>query len=215
VESGSLNRRPLLCLVTSGQLSAAHLDGFTAHIRAAASAGIDLIQIREPRAGDRVVADAVRAAVEAVAGTEARIVVNDRVDVAIVAGAAGVHLRGDSIAAPDARAIAPEGFLVGRSVHSAAEAIEAERLGGCDYVTFGTVFPSRSKPHGHRAAGLDALRQVCQATRLPVLAIGGVTIERVAAVAAAGAAGIAAIALFAAGDRLAATVRDARRAFDT
>ena len=78
---------------------------------------------------------------------------------------------------------------MGRSVHSAAEAIAAEASGGCDYLVFGTVFESESKPAGHRVAGLGALAEVCAAVRLPVLAIGGITPARVPDVVKAGAVG--------------------------
>lgn len=218
METRSLTR-PLLCLVTSGELSAADgaagLHRFTDGIHRAAEAGVDLIQIREPRVDDRTLVDCVRRAVDLAAGTTARVLVNARLDVAIAAGAAGVHLRGDSMSAADARSIAPDGFLIGRSVHSTAGAIEAERGGGCDYLIFGTVYPTRSKPDAHRVAGIAGLRDVCASTRLPVLAIGGVSIERIREVAAAGAAGIAAIGMFAASGRLADTVQTARRMFDT
>ena len=91
----------------------------------------------------------------------------------------------------------------------------AEAAGGCDYLLFGTVFASDSKPEGHVAAGLDALRRVCERVRLPVLAIGGMTIERAAAVARAGAAGIAAIGVFNRAADMTAVVTGLRSPFDT
>ena len=92
--------------------------------------------------------------------------------------------------------MAPDGFLIGRSVHSEADAVTAAREGGCDYLVFGSVFESRSKPAGHAIAGLETLARVCAAVRLPVVAIGGITTARVPEVVRAGAAGIAAIGLF-------------------
>jgi thiamine-phosphate pyrophosphorylase len=91
----------------------------------------------------------------------------------------------------------PAGFLVGRSVHTVDEAEETERAGGCDYLIFGTVFPSVTKGIDHAVAGVDMLAAVCARVRLPVLAIGGVTVERAVEAAGSGAAGIAAIDLFA------------------
>ena len=88
-------------------------------------------------------------------------------------------------------------FLIGRSVHTVTEARHAEEDGGADYLIFGTVFPSAGKPEGHPIAGVEGLAAVCASVRLPVLAIGGVTVARVADVAAAGAAGIAGIGVFA------------------
>ena len=181
----------------------------------AARAGVDLIQIRERDLDDGALVALVRAAVAAVHGTPARVIVNDRADVALAAGAAGVHLRSDSIPARRVREMAGEGFLVGRSVHDEDEAAAVDAEGGCDYLIFGTVFPSSSKPAGHQAAGLPALDRVCARVSAPVLAIGGVSIARAPDVARAGAAGIAAIQLFAAAADLRETVRALRHAFDT
>jgi thiamine-phosphate pyrophosphorylase len=201
---------PVLCLVTDGT-SSPDLNA----IREAAHAGIDLIQIREPRLDDRSLLTVVRAAIDAGAGTGARVIVNDRLDVALAAGAAGVHLRGNSFDAADARRLAPEEFLIGRSVHSVAEAVHAEKGGGCDYLVFGTVFPSATKPAGHPAAGVEALERVCAAVTLPVLAIGGATVANTPRIAASGASGIAAISLFADVEGMVGTVRTVRRLFDT
>jgi thiamine-phosphate diphosphorylase len=181
----------------------------------AAQAGVDLIQIRERRLDDRALADLTRRAVEASRGTGSRILVNDRVDIALAAHAGGVHLRGDSVAASRIRALAPDGFLIGRSVHDPAEAAAVEADGGCDYLVFGTVFPSTSKPSTDAISGPDALREVCARVEIPVLAIGGISIENVSRVAASGASGIAAISLFERGDPIAATVSTLRRRFDT
>ena len=209
MEARSLNA-PILCLVTSGT-SRPDLET----IRAAAQGGVDLIHVRERQLDDRSLAALVRAVLNVVGGTGARVVVNDRLDVALAAGAAGVHLRGDSMAAADVRRLAPEGYLVGRSVHSVKEAQDAERGGGADYLVFGTVFPSVNKPDGHPIAGVDELRRACAAVRLPILAIGGVSGATVVEVMAAGAAGVAAIGLFAPNERVADTVRTVRRLFDT
>jgi thiamine-phosphate pyrophosphorylase len=126
-------------------------------------------------------------------GTTSRIVVNDRLDVALACGADGVHLRADSIPTADARRIVPAGFLIGRSVHAPGEASAAE---GCDYLIAGTVFPSRSKAAGAAVLGIEGLRAIVRVSRAPVLAIGGVTADRFDDVAAAGAAGVAGIGLF-------------------
>lgn len=204
--------RPIICVVTSGRGDVPQiLDA----ISAAARAGASLVHIREPRLDDRRLLDLVRRSVEVAADTAARVVVNDRADVALAAGADGVHLRDRSIAASRVRAIVPRAFVIGRSVHSVAAAREAEMDGGCDYLVFGTVFLSASKPAGHAPAGLDELQRVCAAVQLPVLAIGGITEARAADVARAGAAGAAAISLFANAASAARAVAAVRRAFDT
>jgi thiamine-phosphate pyrophosphorylase len=124
------------------------------------------------------------------------VVVNDRLDVALAAGAHGVHLRGDSYPAARVRAVVPPGFLVGRSVHSAGEAVAVAAAGGVDYLVFGSVFATASKA-GQPPAGLPELAAVAAAVPVPVLAVGGVTVEHAGRVAQAGAAGAAAIGLFA------------------
>jgi thiamine-phosphate pyrophosphorylase len=184
-------------------------------IGTAARAGVDLIQIRERDLDAGALAGLTRDAIDAVSGTAARIVVNDRLDVALAAGAAGVHLRGDGLPAARARTIVPEGFLIGRSVHSEDEAARIEAAGGCDYLMFGTVFPSASKPADHRAAGLDALTRVCARVRIPVIAIGGITVSVAGDVRRAGAAGVAAIGAFTPGSDPVEFVRAVRPSFDT
>ncbi len=138
----------------------------------------------------------VERALRAVEDTPARILVNDRVDVALAAGAHGVHLRSDSMEASRVREIAPSAFVIGRSVHSAEEALAAERAGGLDYLLFGTVFASDSKP-GVAPAGVERLADACAVVALPVLAIGGISAATCAPAARAGAAGFAAVGLFA------------------
>jgi thiamine-phosphate diphosphorylase len=192
--------RPIICLVTDrrrlGPDDARALPEVVAASAAAARAGVDLIHIRERDLTDSLLFELVRQVLDAVKGARTFVVVNDRADLAIAAGAHGVHLRADSVSPADVRRIAPPGFLIGRSVHAPTEAEIVEREGGADYLVFGTVFPSTSKPE-RAPAGLDMLRRVCGAVRLPVLAIGGMTIARARDVARAGAAGIAAIGLFA------------------
>jgi thiamine-phosphate pyrophosphorylase len=162
----------------------------------AARAGVDVIQVRERDLADAGLVALVRAIVRATAATAARVVVNDRADLAILAGAAGVHLRGDSPAASRVRVMTPPGFVIGRSVHSLAEIDAAVADGGCDYLMFGTVFPSAGKPDGHPVAGLEALTAACARSPLPVIAIGGVDQAGAALVRDAGAAGFAAVGLF-------------------
>ena len=164
-----------------------------AQARFAVEAGVDLIQVRERDLEAADLAALVADLLAITRRTPTRVVVNDRLDVALAAGADGVHLRGDSIATAEARRLAPAGFLVGRSVHGAAEAAGA---GDADYLIAGTVFPSRSKDAAQPLLGVDGLRAIVESTAAPVLAIGGITAERFDAVAAAGAAGFAAIGVF-------------------
>jgi thiamine-phosphate diphosphorylase len=139
--------------------------------------------------------------------------------VALAAGAHGVHLPADGVPPSRVRRLVPPGFIVGRSVHEPGEAAQVAADGGVDYLIFGTVFPTTSKP-GVTAAGLSSLRAAVHATPVPVLAIGGVTLDRLAGIAGTGAAGFAAIGLF--GEpgsdhraQLQIIVRQAALAFDT
>ena len=202
--------RPIVCLVTP-PTPPADAAAFAARLGDAARAGLDLIQIRQPHLDARSLCALVRHAVAAVRGTAARVIVNDRLDVALATGAQGVHLREDSVPAMRVRAVAPRGFLVGRSVHGVSGAVTAAGAGGLDYLILGTVFPTSSKPN-RAAAGAVVLAEAAAATALPVLAIGGVTLERVTDVARAGAAGLAAVGLFASAD-VADTVRHVRDAW--
>ena len=208
--------RPVVCMVTAPMSPSAADGGLVERIGAAARAGTHLIQIRQSQMEALALTRFVERGLRSIEGTKARLLVNDRVDVALAAGAHGVHLRGDSLAAARVRAIAPSAFLIGRSVHSVDEAVAAERDGGLDYLLFGTVFPTASKP-GAAAAGVETLARACAAVALPVLAIGGMTASTLAPVARAGAAGFAAIGLFAnaAVDAMPLELERACSAFDT
>lgn len=217
----------MICLVTdrrrlAGAGAAAWRSCVAAQVRCAVDAGIDLIQVRERDLEAGALASLVTELLAITAGTATRLVVNDRLDVALACGADGVHLRGDSLPIGDARGIAPAGFLIGRSVHSAPEAAASA---GADYLIAGTVFASTSKPAAAPLLGVDGLRAIVRASGRPVLAIGGMSLERLDAVAAAGAAGLAAIDLFMASHpdaepagcraaELRQTVKSARSRFD-
>jgi thiamine-phosphate pyrophosphorylase len=159
----------------------------------AIKSNIDLIQVRERDLEARELATLVGDLVRLSRGRGTRVVVNDRVDVALACGADGVHLRHDSVPAEALRAIAPDGFLVGRSVHRLAE---AEAAGPVDYLIAGAVFPTPSKPAPTPLLGLDGLAEIVQAVTVPVLAIGGIGRDQLDEVAATGAAGVAGIRLF-------------------
>jgi thiamine-phosphate diphosphorylase len=149
------------------------------------------VQIREKDLPARDLFDLVRAAI----ATGAKIIVNSRMDVALAAGAAGVHLPAGSPPPDRWRAIAPPGFLIGASCHSVEE-VRAAAQHGADYVVFGPVFAPRSKSTMLDPRGLELLEQAARASPIPVLALGGITSENAAACVGHGAAGIAAISLF-------------------
>jgi thiamine-phosphate pyrophosphorylase len=157
-------------------------------LRAAGRATI--LQLRAPDLNAR---ELEREALELVAGSPVPVLVNSRCDVALATQAAGVNLPERDILVSDARKILGQ-RLIGRSVHSLEAALIAEG-DGADFVIFGPVWPSAGHPESE-PTGVEALSRVAQALRLPVLAIGGVTEERIAECHAAGAAGFAAIRLF-------------------
>jgi thiamine-phosphate pyrophosphorylase len=168
-------------------------------IRKAAAAGINWIQIREKDLGTRALAELVRLAGAATHKTGARILVNDRLDVALSTGAAGVHLGEMSLpvetVAEWRRSAGRVEFQIGVSCHSVEAARRAD-VADADYIFFGPVFATPSKAGFGAPQGIERLREVCRAVRIPVLAIGGVTVENANSCFAAGAAGVAAIRLF-------------------
>lgn len=196
----------IICLVTDRRRADPVLQA-----KRAADAGIDLIQVRERDLEATELVAIVTAVIHAVRRTKTRVVVNDRLDIALACGADGVHLRSNSIPAPAARALAPAGFLVGRSVHGAGDAIRA--AAHVDYLIAGTVFATASKPDAG-LIGADGLRAIVAAVRVPVLAIGGVTADRVETIAESGAAGLAAIGLFSDTGGLEAVTASLRRGFE-
>lgn len=197
-----LASNPLICLVTDRRVltDSAGDEGRARRqllevIADCADAGVDLVQIREQGLPDRSLLELVRAAVDRTRATSARVLVNDRPDVALAAGAAGVHLKDDERSAARVRTLGPRNWIVGRSVHGVRAARRAEESGTVDYLLAGTVFASASKP-GRQPLGLEALRDIVRAVALPVLAIGGVKLSDGAAVASTGVAGVAGIRLF-------------------
>jgi thiamine-phosphate pyrophosphorylase len=160
----------------------------------ASRAGVDLVQIRER---DLPAADAVRLTARAVdaAGGRARVLVNDRFDVALAAGAAGVHLTTRSLAPEIVRRCVGRRLLIGVSTHAASEARQAADH-GADFVVCGPVFDTPSKRAFGPPIGIDELRLASEITSVPVLALGGIDADGARRALAAGAAGVAGIRVF-------------------
>jgi thiamine-phosphate diphosphorylase len=152
--------------------------------------GATIVQLRNPRMSAR---ELESEAVRLVAASSVPVLISARCDIALASGAAGVNLPERDIAVADARSVLPES-IVGRSVHSLEGAREAERQ-GADFVIFGPVWASPTHA-GQEARGLGALAEVARAVRIPVLAIGGVTLERAEECLRAGGSGYAAITMF-------------------
>jgi len=169
-------------------------------IAEAARAGCQLIQIREKDMSAKSLGAFTRAAIERARPHGARVLLNDRLDVAMAAGADGVHLRASSIPAREVRAAAAQrglgDFLIGVSTHSIAEARLAEE-GGADFIVCGPVYDTPSKRAYGPPLGLERFAEICGAVKIPTLALGGVNLSNYREPLRRGAAGVAAIGLFA------------------
>ena len=200
---------PCLALVTDRRRCRIPLD---AAVERAIAGGVNLVELREKdMPADELLALARR--LRAVTRGRALLVVNDRVDVAMASGADGAHLPERGLPVRDARALLGAGRLVGRSVHGVAGALDAER-DGADYAILGTIYATSSKP-SVSPAGVGLVAEAARATRLPLLAIGGVTAGRAPEAMAAGAWGVAVISAVLDADDPADAARRLRVALDS
>jgi thiamine-phosphate pyrophosphorylase len=151
---------------------------------------VNVVQLREKDLPSRELYD-LATTVHAVVRGRALVLVNDRLDVALACGADGVQLPDTGLPVAVAHKISGESCIVGRSVHSVDAAAAAER-DGADFVIAGNVFETASKP-GAPARGLDFVREISEAVRAPVIAVGGIDVSNVCDVIRAGADGIAVI----------------------
>jgi thiamine-phosphate pyrophosphorylase len=200
---------PVVCYVTDRYSLMRHgevvdscvvLDELARSIHNAIEVGVDAVQFREKGLSGASLLGAAVGAVAAASGTATRIMVNDRVDVAVAAGAAGVHLGGASLPVGEVykwrgarRELAH--FLIGASCHSLEAGMAAARA-GADYLFFGPVFATPSKALFGPAQGLERLAEICGQVSVPVVAIGGIDWQTAPRCLRAGASGIAAIRLF-------------------
>jgi thiamine-phosphate pyrophosphorylase len=181
-------RLPTLCLVTDRRrLGEASLEDVVAQ---AVKGGVNLVQLREKDLPTGELLDLAMRLREVTRG-HAILIINDRLDVAMAAGADGVHLPENGLPVGIARWLLGQHTLIGRSVHSKEAAIEAEQA-GADYVQLGTIYTTESKPDA-KPAGVDLVRKVSAAVAIPVLAVGGVRAENAAKVIEAGAFGASVI----------------------
>jgi len=212
---------PISYLITDGRTTRDTSSASTEFTRLFALVGacvlarITLIQLREKLLRPRVLYELTRRALELTRGSETRLLINDRADIALAAGADGVHLTTRSLDPLVVRRIAPRDFLIGVSTHTLAEA-QAARANDADFAVFGPVFDSPAK---HADAdkslppppGLEGLREAAHMLApFPLVALGGITRESIRPVIQAGAQGIAAIRLFSDESQLDAVVNELR-----
>ena len=198
--------RPGVCFVTSR--TATGDRPLLEVVKGAIAGGCDLIQVREKDLAGGPLLALAREIVEVAKSTAGRcpVVVNDRLDVALAAKAAGVHLPADGLPIDLVRRGTGKRFVIGRSVHSLAEARQAQKE-GADYLFFGPVFETPGKTVFGPPQGPDALRKIVEAVRIPVWAIGGINPESAARLRGIPIAGVAAISFIAAAADPAEAVR--------
>lgn len=153
--------------------------------------GATLVQIRHKGADSRTLAGEVDAVLKLAPGN-ARVIVNDRADIARVAGSAGVHLGQNDLCPPLARTVLVDGQVIGYSTHSLSQAMDADAA-AADYIAVGPVFATSTKKNAAPEIGLERLREICSRVRKPVVAIGGITLESARDVFNCGAASVAVI----------------------
>jgi len=189
-----------LCLVTDRRRLAAAVGArpddsgvLIDQVRAAADSGVDYIQVREPDLDARDLTNLVRQLLKSTIGTDAKLLVNDRIDVALAAGAHGVQLKEQGIMPEHVRRIAPAGFVIGCSVHTTA-GVPARKA--ADFLIAGTVLSTASK-RAPEYLDEEGLRRIVRAAdEQPVLGIGGLDVASVPMLRSSGVAGLAAIGAF-------------------
>ena len=197
---------PILDLTVLGEGS-----GVDEAAAALLAGGARLVQLRAKDVADGALLAAVKRALAVVRAGGGALIVNDRADVAFIAGADGVHVGQDDLPPAECRRLLGEQALVGRSTHG-IEQLRAAAREPVDYVAFGPVFATATKANPDPVVGLEGLREARRHTALPLVAIGGITRANAAAVVAAGADGVAAIGDILRAGGVAQAVREMRAA---
>ena len=180
---------------------------------AAVKGGATTVQLRMKDEPARVMLEAAREIAPLCRAAGVAFIVNDRVDVAMIAGADGVHVGQDDLPARDVRALMGPRALIGVSAATVEEGEAAERM-GADYLGVGAVYPTGTKPDAGAPVGLARLGEIRRAVRLPLVGIGGITADNAAAVIRAGASGVAVITAVTMAKDMAAATRRLRKEVD-
>jgi thiamine-phosphate pyrophosphorylase len=179
---------PLYAILDTGQI---HERPPVAVLEALLRGGVAVVQLRAKELTAKACLSLARQARLSTLKAGTRLIVNDRLDIALASGADGVHLGQEDLPLDAARRLMGN-RIIGISTHDLAQAIEAER-GGADYIGFGPIFATATKETGYAPRGLAELRQTCRTVRIPVVAIGGISEKNIRQVWAAGAAAAAMI----------------------
>lgn len=200
---------PIYAIADVERLGAAKLPGA---IAAMAAAGIETIQIRAKRASDRELARLAHESLRALDGWSGELWIDDRADLALLCGFAGVHLGQRDLAASVARALLPPECAIGVSTHDEEQLERADDDAAADWLALGPIFATGSKDDPDPVVGLERLRACRARTRKPLIAIGGIDEERVASVLVAGADSAAVLSALCGADVGAASRRLVERA---
>jgi len=181
---------PKIYPITDTQLSGiSHLE----QVKALLAGGAKLIQIREKNMSSRELFGAIEECQALMRDHDAKLIVNDRVDIAVALGTDGVHLGQDDLPPTEARKLLSTGVIIGFSTHSVEQALEAIKL-PVEYIAAGPIFPTLSKPNAEPAIGLAGLKRIRQAIgNFPLVAIGGINLDNCRDVLSAGADSVAMI----------------------
>jgi thiamine-phosphate pyrophosphorylase len=185
------------------------LEIATAAIRGGATA----VQLRMKDEPSRLIVEAAREIAPLCRAAGVTLIINDRADVAMITGADGVHVGQDDLPCRDARTVLGRWALIGVSAATVSEAVAAERA-GADYLGVGAIYATTTKPDAGAPVGLDRLREIHRTVRVPLVGIGGITVDNAAAAIRAGAQGVAVITAVSLADDMAAAVRRIREQVD-
>lgn len=215
-KSNLVGALPLVCLITGGEATSENFESKSLEIlkliESAIIAKLPLIQIREKKLSAKLLFEIAQRATNITKGTETKLLINGRTDIAYLSGADGVHLPTDSIPREAIRESFRDKLIIGVSAHSLLEAKAAE-ASGADYVIFGPVFYTPSKEKFGDPQGLDKLKEVSQNLSIPLIAIGGIDDSNYESVLQNGAAGFAAIRFLGDAEKLVAIAHNVRASF--
>ena len=195
--------------ITDSTLS---LKGIVPDVEKAVAAGVKIIQYRNKAAETRVLYDEARHMKNMCMGSGCRLIINDRIDIALAVDADGVHIGQEDLPYQEARKLLGKDKIIGVTVHNIDEAVTAERL-GADYLGVSPIFATDTKPDAGKPCGIVMLKEIRSACRIPIAAIGGINLVNVKMVIEAGADMVCAISAVAAKSDVAAEIRKFQKEF--